>query len=252
MDELSRSVQSVETMFNIVELLVERDGAGVTEISQELNLAKSTVHQQLSTLRSLGYAVMEEDKYYPGLRFLSIGEYTRNRREVTQKAGPMVEQLAKETEERAQFFVEEHKQGVYLHISEGERAVQADRHPGKLRYLHSSAGGKAILAFMDRDRVQEVIDRWGLPAETEHTITDEDELYAELDRITERGYATNKEESIDGLWSLGVPVIANGQVVGSFSVSGPRHRLDTEWFREELPNLLRGTANELELKLEYS
>lgn len=252
MDEPSRLVGSIETMFDIVELLVEHDGAGVTEISQELNLAKSTVHQQLSTLRSLGYAVKEGDKYYPGLQFLSIGEYTRNRREVTQKAGPLVEQLADETEERAQFFVEEHERGVYIHISEGERAVQADRHPGKLRYLHSSAGGKAILAFMDRDRVKEVIDRWGLPAETEHTITDEDELYAELDRITERGYATNKEESIDGLWSLGVPVLANDQVVGSFSVSGPRHRLDSEWFREELPNLLRGTANELELKLEYS
>lgn len=252
MDEHSRSVKSVETMFDIVELLVERDGTGVTEISQELDLAKSTVHQQLSTLRSLGYAVNEDDNYYPGLRFLSLGEYTRNRHEVTQKAEPMVEQLANETEERAQFFVEEHERGVYLHISGGERAVQVNRHPGKLRYLHSSAGGKAILAFMDRDRVEEVIDRWGLPAETEHTITDEDELYAELDRITEQGYATNKEESIDGLWSLGVPVLANGQVVGSFSVSGPRHRLDTEWFREELPNLLRGTANELELKLEYS
>lgn len=247
-----RSIGSVETMFRIVEMLMELDGAGVTRIANELGLAKSTVHQQLATLAELGYIIKEGDEYHVGLRFLSIGEHARKRKIVSQLAGPMVAQLATETDERAQFFVEEHGRAIYLFIEEGEHGVKADRHPGKLRYLHSSAGGKAILAQMPRNRVIEIIDRWGLPAETEGTITDRDELFAELERVRKRGYATNKEESIDGLWSLGVPVVADGKAVGSFSVSGPRHRLDTEWFREELPDLLRGTANELELKLEYS
>lgn len=250
MDE--RSINSVETMFRVVEMLMELDGAGVTEISTELGLAKSTVHQQLATLLNLGYVVKEGDEYHVGLRFLSIAEYARKRKMVSQLAGPMVAQLAAETEERVQFFVEEHGRAIYLFIEEGEHGVKADRHPGKLRYLHSSAGGKAILAQMPQERVNEIIDRWGLPTETEKTITDRDALFAELERVSERGYATNEEESIDGLWSLGVPVVADGKPVGSFSVSGPRHRLDTEWFREELPDLLRGAANELELKLEYS
>jgi DNA-binding IclR family transcriptional regulator len=140
---------------------------------------------------------------------------------------------------------------IYLHIEVGERGVKAGRHPGKIRQLHSSAGGKAMLAYMPREEVEEILDRWGLEAETEHTITTEEELFEELDRIREQGYATNEEESINGLWSLGVPVVANEEVVGSFSVSGPRHRMDSEWFREDLPGLLRGAANELEIKLEY-
>lgn len=247
-----RSVGSVETMFRIVETLVERDGAGVTELANDLGLAKSTVHQQLSTLANLGYVVKEGDEYHAGLRFLSIGEHARKRKTVSELAEPMVDQLATETEERAQFFVEEHGRAIYLYIKEGEHGVKADRHPGKLRYLHSSAGGKAILAHLPRERVDEIVDRWGLPAETDGTITDRETLFDELEKVRERGYATNKEESIDGLWSLGVPVVADGEVVGSFSVSGPRHRLDTEWFRNELPDLLRGAANELELKLEYS
>lgn len=251
MAEQSRSVKSIETMFRIVDALIEHDGARVTELSDELGLAKSTVHQQLATLCSLGYAVKEDGEYHVGLKFFSIGEHARKRKESAQLAKPMVEQLASETEERVQFFVEEHGHAIYLYIKEGEHGVKAGRHPGKIRHLHSSAGGKAILSQMPRERVLEVIDRWGLPAETEHTITDEAELFEELELIRERGYSTNKEESIEGLWALGVPVVANGEVVGAFSVSGPRHRLNTERFRTELPDMLLGAANELELKLEY-
>lgn len=251
MDEQSRSVKSVETMFRIVDALIEHDGARVTDLAGELDLAKSTVHQQLATLCSLGYAVKENGEYHVGLKFFSIGEHARKRKESAQLAKPMVEQLAGETEERVQFFVEEHGQAIYLHIQEGEHGVKAGRHPGKIRHLHSSAGGKAILAQMPRERVFDVIDRWGLPAETDHTITKKGKLFEELEQIREQGYATNKEESIEGLWALGVPVVASGEVVGAFSISGPRHRLDTEQFRTKVPDMLRGAANELELKLEY-
>lgn len=251
MDEQSRSVKSIETMFRIVDAIVEHDGARVTDLADELGLAKSTIHQQLSTMCSRGYAVKENDEYHVGLKFFSVGEHARKRNESAQLAKPMVEQIARETGERVQFFVEEHGRAIYLYVKKGEHGVEAGRYPGKIRHLHSSAGGKAMLAQMSQERVLDVIDRRGLPAETEHTITDEAELFEELERIREQGYATNKEESIEGLWALGVPVVANGEIVGAFSVSGPRHRLDTEQSRTDLPDLLRGAANELELKLEY-
>lgn len=252
MDEPSRPIKSVETMFRIVETLVDRDGARITELSEELGLAKSTVHQQLSTLSSLGYAIQEDGEYHAGLRFLSIGEHTRLRRDVSQLVEPMVRQLAQETKERVQFLVEEAGRAIYLHLEEGERGVRVGRHPGKLRSLHSCAGGKAIMAHMDHDTIEKIIDRRGLSQETENTITEKEALFEELDRVRQRGYATNKEESIGGLWSLGVPVVANDEVLGAFSVSGPRYRFENKWFHEELPDLLRGTANELELKIEYS
>ena len=248
----SREIQTIKNMFRIVEILMERDGARVTEIASELDLAKSTVHQQLGTLYSRGYVVKENGEYHVGLKFLTIGEYARQRREWSQLAKQMVAQLADETDERAQFLVEENGRAIYLYTTAGERAVKADRQSGKVRYLHSSAGGKAILAHMDRERVEEVIDQWGLPAETDQTITDRDELFAELEATRERGYSINKQESIEGLWSIGVPVVVSDDVVGSFSISGPRHRMEKDWFHEELPNLLLGTANELEIKIEYS
>lgn len=248
----SRGVKSLETMFEIVEFLVETDGAGVTTIAKQLGLAKSTVHQQLSTLHDRDYVVKENEEYHVGLRFLSLGETARLRREAYHLVRPMVKQLAAETEERSQFFVEEHGRGVILYMEAGERGVKADRHTGKRRYLHSSAGGKAMLAHMSRDHIETIIDRCGLPAETENTITSREALFNELESVREQGYAVNSEESISGLRAVAAPVVVDGKVIGSFSIPGPRHRLETKQFRDELPDLLRSTANELEIKVKYA
>lgn len=248
-----RSVKSTRTMFNIVHRLKELDGAHVTELADDLGLAKSSIHQHLATLDDLGYVVKEDGKYYVGLGFLTLAEYAKQRKEVYRLSKPMVAELAEETGERAQFFVEEHGRAIYLHTEQGRHAVRADRWVGTRRYMHSCAGGKAMLANYPPTAVEDIIDRWGLPAETEHTITDRQELSEELEKIRSVGYSLNREESIDGLRAIGVPVKdADGDVLGAFSISGPSHRFQGEWFERTVPNLLLGKANELELKIAYS
>lgn len=247
----SRTVESDRTLFRIIETLVELEGATVTELAAEVDVAKSTAHQHLATLLDLGYVINEDGVYRVGARFLWIGEYAKGSHDATPLVGPMVEQLAAETEERVQFSIEEHGRAIYLHIATGERAVQANRRTGELRYLHSSAGGKAILARMPSEEVEAIIDRYGLPAETKQTITDRETLFSELETIRDRGYSINKGESIDGLWAIGVPVVVEDDVVGAFSISGPRHRLENSGLHEGFPELLLATANELEIKLQY-
>jgi DNA-binding IclR family transcriptional regulator len=247
-----RTLKSVRTTFEIIELIQDQDGAYLTTIITHLNLPKSTVYQHLQTLEDVGYLVKEENQYYIGLRFISIGENARTRKDGYALAKPMVQQLANETEERAQFIVEEHGQGIYLHTDQGSQGVQTDRLIGERRYLHSSAGGKAILADTDQSKVESIIDQVGLPAETQNTITTKICLFNELKQIQDRGYSINNEESINGLRGIGVPVIGpDGTVFGAFSVSGPVQRFSGNWFENELPNLLLGTANELELRLKY-
>lgn len=248
----SRSVKSTQTTFRIVKALEANDGSRITELADELGLAKSTIHQQLSALLDLGYVIKENRVYYVGLKFLSLGEYARTRKEAYRLAEPLVRELANETGERAQFFVEEHGRAIYLYTKYGEHAVQADRRVGKQRYLHSSAGGKAILAHMSDSKIGDVINHWGLPAETENTYTTREELFDNLAVIRERGYSLNKGESISGLWSIGVPVIGPDDApIGSFSITGPGRRMKDKIGRQSIPTLLLGTGNELEVKIRY-
>jgi len=245
-------VGAVDTVLRVLEAIRTFDGARVTELADHLDVAKSTVHRHLSTLEAHDYVVKEGDEYHVGLRFLGLGEYARQRNEVYHQARPLVEKLAAETEERSLFMVEEHGRAVYLHRGIGTNAVRTNSSIGTRRYLHTIAGGKAILAHLPDERVEEIIDRWGLPAATERTITDREELYEELGRVRERGVAYNYEEALEGLNAVAAPVMANDGVVGALSVSGPAHRMKGDLLESEIPDLLRGRANELTLNITHS
>jgi len=247
------TVKSAETLFSVVDQLRDLDGARVSELAERLDVAKSTVHRHLTTLLANEYAVKDGDEYRLGLRFLGLGEYVRDQNPIYHSARPLVENLAEKTEERSLFTVEEHGRAVYLHRGIGNHAVRTNSKVGTRRYLHTIAGGKAMLAHLPDARVEEIVDRWGLPAKTEHTITDFDDLSAELAAVRDRGVAFNDEECIDGLKAVAVPILGpDGAVVGALSISGPAHRMKGDWFSEEIPDLLLGTANELELTITYA
>jgi DNA-binding IclR family transcriptional regulator len=130
-----------------------------------------------------------------------------------------------------------------------EQAIDTGMRIGQQTHLHYSASGKAILANYPRERVDEIVDRWGLPKQTANTITDREALYEELERVGERGVAFNHEEHIDGLTAVAVPVENDGVVFGALSVAGPTGRMQDERLEETIPELLLGSANALELEL---
>jgi DNA-binding IclR family transcriptional regulator len=246
------TLKAVATMFTIVEAIRDLDGARVTELADETGLAKSTVHRHLKSLERHEFVVQEGDTYHVGLKFLNFGEYARTRRDIYELARPLVDDLADETDERALFMTEEHGRAVYLYRGVGNHAVHTDSRIGTFRYLHTIAGGKAMLAHMADNRVDEILERWGLPLQTEQTVTDRDELFDELAEIRDRGVAFNDEETIDGLRAIAAPILGpDEKVYGALSVSGPSHRIREDWFEEDIRNLLLGTANELEINLEH-
>lgn len=245
-------LKSVNKAFQIVELLYEEDGLILSDVASTLNMAKSSSHRYLKTLEHNGYAVEENGVYYPGLNFLTVGWFVRHRKEAYKLARPKVEQLAEQTNERAEFIVEEHGQGIFVHHETGENAVTTDTHVGTQIPLHATAAGKAILAFYSTDRVREIVNRQGLPEFTQQTITDVDILLSELEDIRQKTIAYNKGEIIPGLRAVGVPITTEtNSVVGALSITGPADRLKGETFTEEFPELLRGAAKEIELNLAY-
>ena len=247
------TVGATETTLRILETLKEMDGAGVTEVANSLGLPKSTVHNHVSTLLRNEYVVKEGDTYRVGLRFLEFGEYIRNRMPIYDVARPEVERLAEETGELANLLVEEHGKGVYLCRAKGSRAVRLDTYAGMRVHLHCTALGKAILAHLPEERVREIVDTRGLPSRTGTTITDEDDLLAELEEIRERGVAHDEEERVAGLRCVAAPIKnLDGNALGAISVSGPTSRMKGPRFHEEVPEDLISTANVIELNLNYS
>ena len=252
-DGSSRTLKTVETAFEVIRALETLDGAGVTELANHLNMSKSTTHNHLATLRQRDVVVKRADQYELGLQFLLLGEYVRNQNLLYKHGKEEIQELAESTGEYANLFTEEHGTGINLYKVRGENAVGSGYQTAKLQhpdYLHSTATGKAILAYLSREQVHDILDRHGLPRQTSNTITTREALFEELGDVRERGYAYNDEEEVEGLRAVGAPITdRHGEVLGSLSVSGPTSRLEGEEFHDHIPELVTSTANVVEVNI---
>lgn len=252
-DAGSQRLKSLEHTFAIVTELQERERAGVTELARATDLSKSSVYKHLATLAAGDFVTKDGDEYRLGLRFLDIGAQVRTRVDGARVIRSKLREIAEETEETAQFSTMEHGRAVVLFRDTGRRGVLTKGRVGKRFYLHQTAGGKSILAQLSDERIHELVETYGLPAATPNTITDEETLFEELERVRERGFAYNYEESTEGLRAVGVPLRGPDRtVLGAFAVAAPTHRMKDDRLETELPDLVQSVVNELELNLAHS
>lgn len=240
-----RTLQTTATSLAVLETINRNDGARMGDIATELDLAESTVHAHLSTLHDLEYIVKKGHEYQLGMKLFHLGQQARHRRPEYEAVRKHAHDLSLELREEVSFAIPEHGRAVIL-FDENTDPTTEGFQVGRYFYMHSSASGKAILAELPRERVDEVIDRWGLPRETERTITDRETLYAELDETAERGYSVNDQEALDGLTAFGMAVHnPDGSVLGSLDVSGPPYRLS----EDDIVGPLRRTVAAIEADL---
>lgn len=252
MTEQNIPIGSVQTTVNIIEELRDLERAGVSELADHLNLPTSTVFDHLRTLENNGAVVSGPDGYRVGTWFLEIGGNARKRNHLYQVADPEIKKLARNTGEHANLVIEEFGKGVFYAIAEGEEAFQLDTHVGKQVPLSTTSAGKAILAEFSDETIYDILDEYGLPAVTEHTITDRKELLEEIEECRDQGFAVDDEERIPGVRCVGVPITTDdGNVLGAVSVSGPKSGMQDERFLEEIPNLVLRTANVIEVNMKY-
>jgi DNA-binding IclR family transcriptional regulator len=252
MTERKNTLKSVQKAFNIIEHLKREGGKTVTELSNELDMPKSTIQVYLNTLTANKFVVQDGSTYQIGLRFLEYGMQTLLREPIFPTVKSKVEDMAEATGELAACFVEELNEAVYIYGKEGDQAIRTELAMGDRDGLHCTASGKAILAYLPEEQIREILSQNPLEERTPHTITDPDALRDELTEIRERGYAYSDGESIEGVRSVAAPVLLDGRVLCSISLAGPANRFVGARFREEIPATVRGAANEIELRLTYS
>lgn len=250
----TNTVQSVEHACDIIAALHAMNGGGVTEIADRTAVSKSTVHNHLATLERAGFVVRQDGRYRLSYRFLTLGGAIRDTNPLFRMSRDHIDDLAAETGDIAAATTEEGGQNVYLYVATGPNAVTIDIHLGTRLPLHCLASGKAILASLPDQRVEAIIDEHGLPAHTPNTITDREELLGELEQIRAQGYAFDNEERIQGMRAVAAPVRSetDDSLLGAIVVSGSTIRVEGDYFREELPEIVTRRAREIEINATYS
>lgn len=227
--DTTHGLKTTAASLALIDHILELEGATMSQLATVSGLAKSTVHTHLTTLAEYGYVVNVDNRYHLGAKFSHLGDYVRTRKEYYRVAQETIGWLDAESSMQADFAVEEHGRIVSLY---GD--LEFSNHPrflidGSPFHVHTTCSGKAIIAEYPRSRVEEIIDRWGLPKATDQSITSKAALFDELDRVRERGYAENRSEAIEGFWAVGKAVKSpRGEVYGSLNLSGPAYVVDEE------------------------
>lgn len=240
------------TSLEILETLRLEGSMTMAELAEDQELAVSTVFRHLGTLEQYGLVARDGERFKVGLRHLDFGFKARNRLDFFPVGKEKVDLLADETNEKVRLTTEENGLSINLYRRMGDHSFRATEHIGNARPLHQLAAGKAMLAYMPSERVDQIIETVGLPASTDRTITDRAELFEELEIIRDRGFAYNRGESLPDLTALGAAVQdEDGHPICGLSISGAAHRLKGDYLEVELRDHLLGIVNELEIIIRH-
>jgi len=219
-----KKIKSLEKALGILDCFTEaRPVWGVSELARELGMPKSTVVTLLATMELCGYVEQNErtKDYRLALRLFELGYVVRDNMKIRSYVLPVLEELQQMTSEIVYLVIPRYGRVLYLEsVYPTKRLVQYST-AGRLGPMHCTGVGKAMLAFMAEEDVDQIIKSMGLPGFTATTLTSPQALKDELKLIRQRGYAIDNGEHDSSIRCVAVPLIGEqGAVVGGISVSG--------------------------------
>ncbi|MEU9448918.1 IclR family transcriptional regulator [Streptomyces sp. NPDC048277] len=230
------SATAVDKALVLLKSLAELDGeVGVSELARRTRLTKSTAFRLLGILQRNDLVERVGSGYRLGTQLFDIGTRTYGPtplllREVLM---PHLADLYELTHETVHLAVLHGTDIVYVNKLHGHRAARSPSQIGARLPAYCTGVGKALLAF-DHDAAEAAVAE-GLPARTEHTLSDPDRFRAALRRIRQDGIAYDHQEAARGLACVAVPVMgASGHPVAALSVAGADARFDPARFAPAL------------------
>lgn len=240
-------VQSVDRAIDVLEAMTELGGAAtLSELAATTGLALPTIHRLVRTLVSRGYARQAPSRRYTlGPNLIRLGESAG--RQLGAGARPHLEQLARELGETANLAMIDRDMAVYVAQASSAHSMRMFTEVGRRVYGHCTGVGKAVLAQLPDEEVREIVARVGMPASTDASITDLDQLLEELRRVRELGWAMDDGEQEVGVRCFAVPV-PGAPTPTAVSVSGPSARVTLELGERAVP-VLREAADRIGAEL---
>lgn len=241
-------VKSLKKAIEVLNCFIEKQPLGVTEISEKLGLYKSNVHNILSTYVAMDYLTKDElsDKYYLGEKIIFLSRAIGDRYNLRNIARSQMDAIAREAKEKVYLTVPIDRNTYYLDV-----VFPPGSNPhfsnilNSTEPMHCTSAGKAILAFSTQEFIEDYLSQ-PLVSLTQNTMTEPNELRAELNKIRKNGYSTDNMEAELGISCVGAPILSSANiVVGAISISGISSHF-TEERIGQLAAILKKNIREME------
>ncbi|MGW9131830.1 IclR family transcriptional regulator [Streptomyces sp. NPDC055681] len=211
----------VERITLIMELF-ERPYVQLTleDVTGRTGLPRSTSHRILDQLVRMRWLEHMTSGYRLGARALGLGGRESGHGALRAAAAPVLHQLALRTGMVVHLAVLEDTEVYYLDKVGGRLAMDVPSRVGGRAPAHCTALGKAMLAWLTPDRVEDLYAH-GVTARTPRSIAGQGRLHQELGRIRDhRGLAYERGECFDGVGCVSVALRGPSGPVGALSLVG--------------------------------
>jgi len=231
--------QAVRRAGRIVDAIAE-EARSVADLANEFGLHRSTMFRELKALEEIGYVRKRGDATYTlGMKLVSLGQQVLSQVSVREAASEPARKMHAVTGNTVHVAALIGDDVVYVDKVEDDSGVRMYSRVGAPVRLHCSGVGKAILASLRGQSRKRLLSRVSLDKYTSKTITDQDELEAELETIADQGWAADDGEFEDFVNCVAVPITSSAGVVGALSVTAIRMVNTLEDLKEFLPLMKR-------------
>jgi len=229
-------VQSVERAFDVLEAMASNGGElSLSELAAATGMPLPSIHRLIRTLVRLGYVRQEPSRRYAlAAGLIRLGDGAAKR--LGTWAQPVLAGLVEKIGESANMAILEGLNALYVGQVPSRHSMRMFTEVGRRVHLHTTGVGKALLAQLPDDEIPKMLEASGMPALTDHTITDPTVLRRELAASRARGYTLDEGEQEAGVSCVAVPV-PGAPALTAISISAPSPRLTPDIVRRAAPAL---------------
>jgi DNA-binding IclR family transcriptional regulator len=244
-------VPAIDKCFGILELLSEtKVPMGISEISKKLDLNKSSVFNAVHTLADLNILEKQPDnKFVFGTRLYILGNRVGKRSALIQTAHPYLQMINEKTKLSAFLGLRSDRQAILIDKADSVYGLKVSSEIGMQMPVLAGAGIKAMLSQLSDEEIDEILDRTELIRYTPYSITDRAAYKREILEVRQQGIAYDKEEYIEGMVAVAIPVKAYGRNIQAAIWAVGLSRQVPDSSVPELTGLLKGMSEEIHCRL---
>ena len=210
MKKIAYSAPSVKKAFKILSAVSDSsNGLGISDLSKQLKIGKSTVHGITSALEELGVLVRDPlyKRYTVGYSLMELCRSAYSKIELKDLARKPMEKLMEKVGETVFLGVLNGDHITIVDVVESRNEMKIISPPGTRLPLFAGAAGRVLLSQIEEEKAKGIVQKKGLVRYTSKTVIDHRQFLREIEKAREQGYAVDDEEYILGVRAVAAPLL---------------------------------------------
>lgn len=247
-------IRSVERAIQILNCFsFENPVLTIDDIMKQTNLVKATTYRMLWTLEknSLIQYDQKTNEYRLGTKSLEYAGIVLQHLDIRREAEPFLMKLHENTGHSVLLATPQGESIQYLLRIDSNEGLQPNNFIGRKRIIHNGALGIVLLAYMEKEFVQELLDEYPIEALTPYTLVDPIQFLRRLQMVKEDGVFVDVNETFVGYTAIAAPIFRErGKAIAAIAISGASFKME-EKRKLELKEQVMDTAKKISEKMGY-